>query len=313
MVQFYDVFGAFCVATVIFQLIRFVLPWIYQTFVGPNIFSVDFKKFGNWAVITGATDGIGREYARKFAKKGLNIVIISRSQIKLQKTAEEIEREFSVQVKHICVDFKNQEDIYERIERQISGLDIAVLVNNVGMSYANPEYFAAIPNHSEFVSNIVSCNIVSTLQMTKIVLGGMVQRKRGIIIMISSIAAYIPSPLLSVYSASKAFVEKFSQDLATEYESMGIIVQSVAPGPVKTNMSKIKNASWSSPTPETFVGSAIKTVIVSRSTTGYYVHSLMKMIVVNGLGLISPAVSRRLMLNKMQFLRQRAMGKIGSV
>lgn len=86
----YDIICIFSIVIVAFQLSRYVMPWIYVTFLGPLLFKVDFKKYGSWGVVTGATDGIGLEYARKLAKKGLNVVLIGRSQLKLQKTAERI-------------------------------------------------------------------------------------------------------------------------------------------------------------------------------------------------------------------------------
>lgn len=89
-----DIISGFCIFIVAFQLARYVMPWIYVTFIAPFLFKPDFKKYGQWAVITGATDGIGLEYAKKLAKKGLNIVIIGRSQIKLQKTAEKLGKLF---------------------------------------------------------------------------------------------------------------------------------------------------------------------------------------------------------------------------
>ena len=103
--------------------------------------AVNLKKYGSWAVVTGCTDGIGKAYAEHLAKRGLNIVLISRTLEKLQEQAKFITDKYKVETKVIAVDFTEQTSIYTTIRNELGDLDIGVLVNNVGMSYKYPEFF----------------------------------------------------------------------------------------------------------------------------------------------------------------------------
>ncbi|XP_055523315.1 very-long-chain 3-oxoacyl-CoA reductase isoform X2 [Wyeomyia smithii] len=308
MVNAYDIFGGVCVFIVSVQLLRKVFPWIYENLLGPKLFgsTIKLKEMGEWALVTGATDGIGKAYAKALANKGLNVILVSRTLSKLEDVAKEIELESKVQTKVIPVDFTSGQAIYDTIAEQTDGLEIGVLVNNVGMSYANPEYFLAIADQEKFVESLVTCNIFSVTRMCKIFLPGMVERRRGVVINISSLSAVIPAPLLTVYAASKAFVDKFSEDLATEYSKHGVFIQSVLPGPVATNMSKIRRATWMACSPKTFVSSALSTLGIARHTTGYYPHSLLEQSI-GLIGLVSPTLSRRITLNTMENIRARAL------
>jgi 17beta-estradiol 17-dehydrogenase / very-long-chain 3-oxoacyl-CoA reductase len=140
------------------------------------------------AVVTGATDGIGKAMAFELAKKGLNILLISRSQEKLQSTQNELLSKYSskgIECKIFSIDFSsfdaNQRDALSAF---ITGMDIGVLINNVGMSYPFPKYFHELSN--EHVDQLMRLNVDSTTWMTKIVLPGMVERKRGAIVNVGS-------------------------------------------------------------------------------------------------------------------------------
>lgn len=100
-----------------------------------NIGGVNILKYGKWAVVTGCTDGIGKAYADLFAKKGLNVVLISRSLDKLNKQAREIENKYKVETKVIVADFTQIDSIYPNIKAQLADLDVGILFNNVGMAY----------------------------------------------------------------------------------------------------------------------------------------------------------------------------------
>ncbi|XP_035687444.1 very-long-chain 3-oxoacyl-CoA reductase-B-like [Branchiostoma floridae] len=245
---------------------------------GPLQLSVDFRNYaGKWAVVTGASDGIGKAYAEQLAARGMNIVLISRSEGKLKAVAAGIESKAGVQTKIVVADFGSTE-IYDNIKQELEGLDIACLVNNVGT--ASPTYPDFFLNVEDKLNDLmVNVNVMSVIKMTSIVLPGMVQRKKGVVINISSTSGAVPFPLLTTYAGTEAFVTHFSRSLAIEYKKKGIIVQTVTPGTVSTNMSSNQPVNAMIPNPGSFVRSALKTVGLVGVTCGYFAHSFQLWIV----------------------------------
>ncbi|CAG2122622.1 unnamed protein product, partial [Medioppia subpectinata] len=165
-----------------------VLKGFWTTFLGYKLgFGIEWKAGDNvWAVVTGATDGIGLQYAKQMAQKGYNLVIISRNEDKLMATQKSLLNDYKdcKQVKIIAADF-SRTDIYDKIAKELNQLEVIdVLVNNVGIVYHIPEYFLKIG--SAFNEQYLNVNCVSALKMSEIVLPKMCQNRRGIIINISS-------------------------------------------------------------------------------------------------------------------------------
>uniref|UniRef100_A0A8C3SA07 Uncharacterized protein n=1 Tax=Chelydra serpentina TaxID=8475 RepID=A0A8C3SA07_CHESE len=172
----------------------------------------ELARYGAWAVVTGATSGIGRAYAHELVKRGLNVVLISRSLQKLKQVAAEIEEQHGRSTRVIEADFTQGSEIYESIQTTLQGLEIGILVNNVGMVYA--------PGLVNFL------DVPNIEKMTRIVLPQMLTRKKGVIINLSSEGGRHPQPLATMYCATKRFVDFFSRGLEAEYHSQGILVQS---------------------------------------------------------------------------------------
>jgi len=245
---------------------------IYKAFFRP---SKKLVKFGKWAVITGATDGIGKAYAKALAKKGISIVLISRTESKLKAVKKEIDDKNykGVEVKHIVCDYSQFDDKAQAaVSSEIKDLDVGILINNVGVSYPYPKYFHELTD--EEVNNLMGMNVNSTTIMTKMVIGGMVERKRGAILNIASAAGTITSPLLAEYSAAKGYVEKFSRGLNAEYKKKGIFVQCQTPFYVATKLAK-RRKSFDCPTPDEYVVMGLRWIGQSDSVCSpFWLHSL---------------------------------------
>uniref|UniRef100_A0A8C1EBW8 3-ketoacyl-CoA reductase n=1 Tax=Cyprinus carpio carpio TaxID=630221 RepID=A0A8C1EBW8_CYPCA len=263
-------------------------------------------KLGKWAVVTGATDGIGKSYAEELARRGFSMMLISRSQEKLDDVAKSLESAYNVETKTIAVDY-SQNDIYPKIEKGLAGLEIGVLVNNVGISYTYPEFFLHIPDLENFITTMINVNITSVCQVTEIKLAFFHCRAKGVILNISSASGMFPLPLLTIYSSTKVFVDFFSRGLQAEYKCKGIIIQSVLPFFVATKMTKIRKPTLDKPTPERYVAAELTTVGLQDQTNGYFPHAVMGW-VINVLAPIKLVLYLGLRLNKAQrggYLRRR--------
>jgi len=243
--------------------------------------SGNLKKYGDWVIVTGATDGIGKGYAKQFAKRKLNVVLISRSEDKLKETAEEIKK-LGVDVKTIAVDFSSTDDAtYNRIAEGIKGLNIGILVNNVGISYPHAQFLNEIED--SLVKQLIDINVFSLTKMTKLVLPSMIEKKKGVIINVGSAAGLIPigDPLYAVYSGTKAYVDFFSRSLNIEMKRKGIIVENHVPYFVVSKLSKIRRPSIAVPNENAYAAAAISKIGYGPTVVPFPIHAIQHWIIMN--------------------------------
>ena len=243
-----------------------------------------FGPKGSWAIVTGASDGIGAEFAMQLAAAGFSVALVSRTRSKLDTLASTLHSKYNVQTDAHAIDFARASDAdYESLDAFIADLpgDVAILVNNVGVSHAMPVRFAQTERAE--ADAIVSVNVTATLRVTSFVLPRLLDREGGLILTVGSFAGLIPTPLLATYSGSKAFLQHWSSALGDEVAARGIAVQLVQSYLVTSAMSKVRRASALVPTPRAFVRSALASVGRTGGAQGfayagtpYWSHALMQ-------------------------------------
>ncbi|KAK3318944.1 hypothetical protein B0H66DRAFT_253158 [Apodospora peruviana] len=273
-----------------------------------------YGKKGTWAVVTGASDGLGKEFATQLASKGFNLVLVSRTQSKLDTLAKELEAKYAgVQTKTLAMDFSQDKDAdYDRLAQLIKGLDVGILINNVGQSHSIPVPF--LETAREELQNIVTINCLGTLKVTQVVAPLLVQRKKGLILTMGSFAGVTPTPYLATYSGSKAFLQHWNSAMAEELKSQGVDAHLVVSYLVTTAMSKIRRTSLLIPNPKQFVRAALGKIglgageLFPYTYTPWWSHSAFKFVVDNTVGMYS-SISVWFNLRMHVDIRQRALKK----
>ncbi|XP_040380861.1 very-long-chain 3-oxoacyl-CoA reductase 1-like [Oryza brachyantha] len=199
------------------------------------------RRYGEWAVVTGPTSGIGRAMALELAARGLDVVLVGRDRAKLREVADAVTRSHGVRTKTVVFDFSlvstvQGEKAMAALREAVEEVDVGVLVNNAGVVKPGAMFL-----HEADVEAWVRMIRVNDLALTKVtaaVLPGMVERRRGAVVNIGSASSSVlPSfPLYSVYVGTKAYVAEFSRGLSVEYKSKGIDVQCQVPFLVDTKM-----------------------------------------------------------------------------
>ncbi|MEM6453315.1 MAG: SDR family oxidoreductase [Cyanobacteria bacterium P01_D01_bin.105] len=184
------------------------------------------------ALITGASSGIGAEFARQLAAKKRDLVLVARSQDKLNQLAEQLQQQHSIRVQVISQDL-TEPSAAASIARQTEELGIVIdlLINNAGFG----DYCSFSESVLDRQTSMIQLNISALVELTHAFLPTMLERQQGGIINVSSIAGFQPMPYWSVYAASKAFVLSFSEALWAEVKEKGVKVLALCPGPTESN------------------------------------------------------------------------------
>ncbi|QTA38127.1 SDR family oxidoreductase [Thermosipho ferrireducens] len=184
----------------------------------------------SWALVTGASSGIGEEFAFQLAQKKINLIIHGRNVERLEKIKEELSAR-GIMVRYFSADFSSKggvESLIDFVERE--NIDVDLLINNAGFGH----YGEFLSHDILFYKKMIETNIVALTELTYYFASKFVEKRRGGIINVASVAGYLPLPRFSVYAATKAFVYNFSMALWAELSKYNVHVLCLSPGTTKT-------------------------------------------------------------------------------
>jgi uncharacterized protein len=196
-----------------------------------------FRLEGSSALITGASAGIGREFARQLAGRAASLVLVARREERLEELRDEItKRDPNLKIHIRAVDLSDDRaviELYDWLERE--KLPIDLLINNAGLGDVGPFATSELPR----VREMLAVNVTALTLLTRLLLPGMIAQRRGAILNVSSTAGFLPIAGFAVYAATKAYVTSFSEAIRAELHGTGVTVTSLCPGPVPTEFTQV--------------------------------------------------------------------------
>ena len=218
-----------------------------------------------FALITGASNGIGYELARTCAREKYNLILVARRQDKLLELKKDLEKEYTNIIHVITLDLANPtaaDQLFDQVKKL--NISVDVLVNNAGFG----QYGLFTTTDPVEEQEMIRLNIATLTRLTKLYLPEMIARKTGKILNVASTAAFQPGPYMAVYFATKAYVLLFSEALAEELKNTGVTVTALCPGPTATGFRKVAQVTS---------GRMFKKVsVTAREVAEYGYQSLMR-------------------------------------
>lgn len=191
------------------------------------------EKYGSWAIITGASSGLGVEFAHQLAEKGLNLVLVARREELMVELAKKIQSKYPVEVKIIALDLA-KEGFYNELAEKTSDLDIGLIVNNAGMNIEGHFYRGDLDRNIQMIRLNMEAPFTIAYEMGK----KFIERGKGGIIFTASSSSFQATPYLSHYGATKAYLLSLAESMNYEFKDKGVNVIALCPGMTESEMTK---------------------------------------------------------------------------
>lgn len=196
------------------------------------------EKYGSWALVTGASSGIGEEFARRLASENLNLILAARRIERLEKLSKELIEKHNIKVVIAPVDLSKKK-FMDELKEYVGKREVGLLVNNAGFGY-NGEFVEADP---EIFRKMIKVNCIASTEIAHYFGAQMAKRKKGAIIFLGSLVGYNPTPLTTVYSATKAFNLFMGEALWYELKKNNVDVLALNPGGTATEFQQVAGTS----------------------------------------------------------------------